>query len=252
MPKITQRIKPAAKPSRATVARGRDRAAPQRAANPALQGVGKNLAATYGPIADALAKLFYPQVEVVVHDLTTMTIAYIANAFSKRSVGDESLLDGDVEEICAAPVYGPYEKAHVNGNQLKSISVVLEGAAGRRGLLCINVDLTVFRDAREALSEMLRIEAKSDQDAKPLIARDWRETANFEIREYLQGKSKTLAALTKSERVELVARFDALGLFNVRGAADRLAGQLEMSRASFYRCLTDARKGRGLPDGVDG
>jgi D-arginine utilization repressor len=251
MPKMTHRTRPAAKPSRATVARGQDRSARKRASNPALSGVGNNLAATYGPIADALAKLFYPQVEVVVHDLTTMTIAYIANAFSKRSVGDESLLDGDVEEICAAPVYGPYEKAHVNGNQLKSISVVLEGSAGRTGLLCINVDLTVFRSAKEALTEMLRIEAQSDQDAKALIARDWRETANFEIREYLQGKSKTLAALTKSERVELVARFDALGLFNIRGAADRLAGQLEMSRASFYRCLTDARKGRELPDGDD-
>ncbi|MFX6023545.1 PAS domain-containing protein, partial [Acinetobacter baumannii] len=35
-----------------------------------------------------MAKLFFPYAEVVVHDLSTQSIVYIANNFSRRKVGD--------------------------------------------------------------------------------------------------------------------------------------------------------------------
>lgn len=199
-----------------------------------------SLVGIYAPIADGIAKLFFPHAEVVLHDLSTLTIAHIANALSKRAVGDASLLDGELEEICAQSVYGPYEKASVTGGQLKSITIVLRKDRQAVGLLCINLDLTIFETAGRAIAELLKVGPSFA--AEPLLARDWREVVNFEIREFLISKSKTLNALTKDERIELVGRFEALDLFNVRGAADRIASQLQMSRASLYRLLVEAKR----------
>ncbi|PTT69299.1 hypothetical protein DBR26_11845, partial [Pseudomonas sp. HMWF007] len=44
-------------------------------------------------IADAIATLFFPHAEVVLHDLRTQKVDYIANNLSKRVIGDESSLE---------------------------------------------------------------------------------------------------------------------------------------------------------------
>ena len=46
----------------------------------------------YRPLCDAIALLLQPQAEVVLHDLATETVAYIANPFSRREIGEPSLL----------------------------------------------------------------------------------------------------------------------------------------------------------------
>ena len=56
----------------------------------------------YRAIADAIATLFFPHAEVVLHDLRTQKIDYIANNLSKREIGDdaalEDMLSDDVSE----------------------------------------------------------------------------------------------------------------------------------------------------------
>jgi predicted transcriptional regulator YheO len=47
----------------------------------------------YTAIAQAISLLLYPHAEVVLHDLKTGRIAAIYNPFSKRKVGEESLLE---------------------------------------------------------------------------------------------------------------------------------------------------------------
>ena len=44
-------------------------------------------------IADAIATLFFPHAEVVLHDLRTQKVDYIANNLSKREIGDDSSLE---------------------------------------------------------------------------------------------------------------------------------------------------------------
>src|SRR5258708_11731295 len=93
-------------------------------------------------VADGLAELFRPFIEVAVHDLATDCIAHIANPFSPREPGDPS----DLKEItfdASARVIGPYEKINWDGRRIKTISVVLRADNGKPvGLLCINADVT--------------------------------------------------------------------------------------------------------------
>ena len=191
--------------------------------------------------ADAIAELFRPHAEVVVHDAVTGRIVHIANAFSKRVVGDLSLIDGGDELESQGPFFGPYEKEHVDGRSFRSVTVLIKDFAGVTiGYLCVNLDLAPFEGVRKAVESLLQFSQREIQPAS-LFAKDWREQINGVTAHYLREKSCTLAALTKNDRIALVARIDEAGLFEARGAAEYVARQLEVSRAALYRYLAEAR-----------
>lgn len=191
--------------------------------------------------ADAIAELLRPHAEVVVHDAKTGRIAHIANAFSKRVVGDLSLIDGGDELESQGPFFGPYEKEHVDGRSFRSITVLIKDFDEQTiGYLCVNLDLAPFEGVRKAVESLLQFSQREIQPAS-LFAKDWREQINGVTAQYLREKSCTLGALTKVDRIALVARIDEAGLFEARGAAEYVARQLEVSRAALYRYLAEAR-----------
>ncbi len=98
----------------------------------------------YARICDAVALLFQPYAEVVLHDVASETVVYIAGTFSKRVLGEPSLLD----QVSFGPgetTIGPYEKINWDGRRIKSVSVVLTADEGPVGVLCINVDVSHFQ-----------------------------------------------------------------------------------------------------------
>lgn len=58
-------------------------------------------------IADAIATLFFPHAEVVLHDLRTQKIDHIANNLSKRAVGDDAALEDLLENTPDERNIGP-------------------------------------------------------------------------------------------------------------------------------------------------
>ena len=111
----------------------------------------------YIPIADAIATLFHPHAEVVIHDIEEDTIFYIANPYSGRKVGDPSNLkvatnDFNLDE----DVIGPYEKTGAKAQRIRSITAVLRNGNGNpRGILCINLDFSVLESALSVLKGFL-------------------------------------------------------------------------------------------------
>jgi len=78
--------------------------------------------------ADAVAALLAPNAEVIVHDIGSETIQYIANNFSKRDIGDPSNLK-EINFVADENVIGPYEKLNFDGRRIKSISIVMRDAS---------------------------------------------------------------------------------------------------------------------------
>lgn len=195
----------------------------------------------YFATADAIAELLRPHAEVVVHDARTGKIAHIANAFSKRIIGDQSLIDDGEDLESQGAFFGPYEKENVDGRSLRSITVLIKDFENQTiGYLCVNLDLAPFDNVRKAVESLLQF---STRDIRPtsFFAKDWREQIDGVTAHFLREKSCTLSALTKADRVVLVARIDEAGLFEARGAAEYVARQLEVSRAALYRYLAEAR-----------
>ncbi len=199
----------------------------------------KDIFGIHRPVAQAIAALLHPHAEVVIHDLRTDRIIDIWNAFSRRKAGDESLLGDDIELHLDRDVYGPYDKANVDGARLKSITAALRDDKGKCiGLMCVNMDVSQFDQAIKLLSAFA---APSEPRPEALFRQDWREHINLVIRAFLESKRKALKALDREERIALIAEIDAAGLFAARNAAPHVASAMNVSRATVYALLNAAR-----------
>ena len=199
---------------------------------------------TASAIAAAVAALLAPHAEVVLHDLATGKIVGLWNRFSKRDVGDDSLLDDDPDAFQGpAAVLGPYPKREADGRLLRSVTAVLPSPdAGRpSGLLCINLDVSALDGAMRVIRDFLSLDG--DRPAE-LFAGDWREQINFLLHEWLKAKNLTKAALARSDKVALVRFLDSKRLFETRKAAEHLAELIGVSRATVYNYIADARADR--------
>ncbi len=195
----------------------------------------------YKPVADAIQALLHPHAEVVLHDLTQDRIVYIANCFSKRAPGDESLLDTEVSDPESPAVIGPYDKLNYDGRRLRSVSAVLHDTHGKpMGMLCINLDLSRFEAAATLLREF--VNPPDTPPPESLFSKDWRERIHHETREFLAQRNMVFEALERADKIALVGRIQAAGLFEARHACDYVASQLGVSRATIYNYLRSIRR----------
>jgi predicted transcriptional regulator YheO len=202
--------------------------------------ISKALSA-YVPVAASISALLHPHGEVVLHDLTSGKIAGLWNAMSGRRIGDPSLLDDEAADYAAAPVLGPYDKTGPDGAHLKSVTAVLPGTAAGSppaGLLCINLDVSQLEKAAALLAAFV---TPRQEQPPALFRRDWREAAQAKLHAWLKARGLNAKALTREERIELIAALDGDGLFEARRAVEHVAEMIGASRAATYGYLTQAR-----------
>lgn len=198
----------------------------------------------YFPVADAVAALFSPWVEAVIHDLELDAVAYIANPFSPREPGDPS----DLKEIHFAPdarVIGPYEKINWDGRRIRSISVLLRNEASAPiGMLCLNADVTQFEAMRRTLDGLLGIAEVSDTGTVEAAFRDdWHERINRFLASWTHQRGTTVDRLDRSARRELIGALYQAGGFEGRRSPAYVASILGVSRATVYNELALLKKG---------
>jgi predicted transcriptional regulator YheO len=198
--------------------------------------------APYVPICDAIVELFRPHVEVVLHDLATQTILYIANSYSKRRAGDSSLNEPEPAFDLDDDVIGPYQKTNWDGRRLKSVTAVIRDLEDKPiGLLCINHDIEPFASVLEQLEGLIELPKPSKQPAA-LFAEDWREGVNAIVGGFLTTRNVTLSGLASEGVDELIAELDQRGVFEIRKAIPYVAEVLQLSRATIYNRLASVRQ----------
>lgn len=195
----------------------------------------------YFPVADALAALFSPWVEAVIHDVQLDTVAYIANPFSPREPGDPS----DLKEIDFAPdarVIGPYEKINWDGRRIRAISVLLRNDASVPiGMLCVNADVTQFEAMRRTLEGLLGV-AHVSEAAEAAFRDDWHERINRFVASWIQQRATTVDRLDRNARRELIGALYQAGGFEGRRSPAYVASLLGVSRATVYNELALLKK----------
>ena len=200
--------------------------------------------AAYHPLCDAIALLLQPQAEVVLHDLATETVAYIANPFSRREVGEPSLLH-EIDFRPDVAVIGPYEKINFDGRRLKSVSAVLREDGRAVAVLCINLDLSHLQTAIELLTTLTRVPPGAGQPAV-LFQEDWHERINRYVNDWTARNGVSVTDLGREQKRQLVRELASDGAFGGRHAAAYISRVLQMSRASVYNYLRVARR-----DGIE-
>ncbi|ONI67735.1 hypothetical protein BWI15_32095 [Kribbella sp. ALI-6-A] len=193
------------------------------------------------PVGEAIARLLSPHAEVVLHDPATDRVVAIWNPLSRREVGEPSLL-GELDGLTETgrDVYGPYPKSLPDGRRLSSVSAVLRDADGKAGLvLCVNVDRTAFEEAGRILAAFA---APVVQQPRVLFERDWTETLNELVGDFVRDRGVPVDRLSRRDRLELIGRLEAAGVLSQRRSVPTVARALKISRSAFYQLLGDARK----------
>ena len=194
----------------------------------------------FPPLCDAIALLLQPQAEVVLHDLGSETVAHIANPFSRREIGEPSLLH-EIDFQPDVALIGPYEKVNFDGRRLKSVSAVLRDPEGRAiGVLCINLDVTHLQSAIELLTILTRVAPGAGQPAI-LFQEDWHERINQYVHAWTARNSVAIADLNREQKRQLVGELASDGAFGGKHAAAYISRVLQMSRASVYNYLRAAK-----------
>lgn len=194
------------------------------------------------PVADAITLLLKPNTEVVIHDTESDTIFYIANPVSGRKAGDSSHLGLDLDTISASDsVIGPYEKAGKLGQRIQSISAILRDTDQIAGLLCINLDFSGFEPALELLEALIRPQ-KLEKPPEILFKNDWLEQIRFEIRTYAENHQVQITGFTPKDRKILMAQLDSKRLLYAKNSIEQISSILNISRATAYNDLKEARK----------
>lgn len=198
---------------------------------------------SYYAVADGIVQLFPPYTEVVLHELATQTVVYVANNQSKRELGDDSALD-NIEFDPQEMVIGPYEKIGCDGRVVRSISFILRTEASEPiGVMCINFHLAALKQAKQAL-ELLVSNAVVQPRPEKLFHDDWQERVNVFLHHWLQERKLTLSMLTREDKRVLVEALYKEGAFKGKSAANYVARLLLMGRATVFNHLKDLRSNR--------
>lgn len=189
----------------------------------------------YIPIARGLVALMNPLVEVVIHELRTGTIAFIEGGLSKRKVGDASLLDIDGGNWEGQLDEKLYPKLEFDGRLIKSVSVPIKENDDTVALMCINYDVSLFKEIQHITDVIL----KSTENEKPafLFKNDWQERIHEFTHKYLVTNGLSFKTLTPKDKKELVHLLYTEGAFNEKHAAEYIAKVLDMGRATVFNYL---------------
>ena len=198
------------------------------------------LLARAAPMADGIAALLFPFAEVVVHDLASQTVVHIANNLSRRVLGDASALD-DLAHADVESVIGPYEKQNWDGGRMRSVSVVVrDDVSAPMGVVCINLNVAVFEQARATL-DLFVSGARVVPQPEQLFRDDWQERVNTFLHAWLTERQLALAGLSRERKRELVTALEHDGAFRGRSAANYVAKLLGIGRATVFKYLKNVR-----------
>ena len=215
-----------------------------KACNVVSSMISKNaklLITRYGALADSMAVLFAGHLEVIIHDLNSQTVVYIANNISNRQLGDPAALD-DVTFEYGEASFGPYEKCNWDGNNIRSVSTVLRDDAGHAiGVLCINLNTAPLEGMRDVLNLFL---SRADITPQPdkLFHDDWQERINQFIQSWLAKGMVSLTTIKRKDRQELVKALYLNGAFKGKNTPDYVAKILGVGRATVFKYIKLAKE----------
>jgi predicted transcriptional regulator YheO len=204
------------------------------------------------PLVDAIAETFGKNCEVVLHDLSKpeKSIIKIANGHvTGRTVGapltDLGLLLFEKEKKSDKnkPLVGYHTKTK-RGADLKSTTVFIRNNKGKvLGCLCINVDVTPYKATQSILEEFCKTSVFSDVNVELDSPEKFESSIDTLINELLVQSikkiGKPLGYMAKEDKLEIIRDLKKRGLFAIKGAAKKIAKELNVSLPTIYKYMEE-------------
>lgn len=196
--------------------------------------------------------------EVVLHDLTCpehSVLAIVNGHLSGRQVGSpilagprhdrgfDAVLHAALEQNSQAPVViGNYPTLGHDGKAFRSATAVFRDSAGEPfASLCVNTDLSGIAAAQACLEQLLG--TAEEPAPAPRESADLEQLMTRIIDSALQDARRQGVRFGKVQKLDAVRQMHDGGLFIVKGAVEKAAAALGVSRYTIYNYLEEIRNG---------
>lgn len=200
----------------------------------------------YISIANVIAQTFGKHCEVVIHDLTipqNSVVYTVNNHVTGRKVGQsfehlikDVLLSKKFEHDCTAN----YVTITEDGRKIKSSTALIRNSENKViGALCINYDLEHLQNMKNFLDEFMAAE----QEEPKTIVEPFENIMEIvdDLIDKIIGNTQ-IETLKRKDKIELISFMDKKGLFLIKGAVEKTAEKLQISKVTVYSYLDEIRK----------
>ena len=193
-----------------------------------------------GRLAEGIVAVVGPQCEVVLHDFSDPehSVVLIAGNVTGRRVGapvpDLSFIS---EELSAETPDQVNYRAGGSSRHLQSSTIWIRDDDGTPvGAVCVNVDYSGLNHARELLDRLATATQQvSDLVVDDTFAKDVGDLIGVSIADFLRAHGiPSVAVMSSDDKLRLIQVLEERGLFRIRGAVNRVANLLDVSRATIY------------------
>jgi predicted transcriptional regulator YheO len=202
---------------------------------------------------DALAETFGKNCEVVLHDFSKpqQSIIKIVNGHvTGRGVGAPatdlilSFIEKKGQKKDSLVGYCTKTK---RGDELKSTTVFIKNSKGKIvGALCINIDLTSYLSAKSLLENFCLIPNPRFLEAEEHITEKFEANVKNLIDDLLEKSikriGKPVAHMRKEDKLNILRDLKGGGLFLIKGTAQRVSKELNVSLPTIYKYLEEIRE----------
>ena len=215
-----------------------------------LNTINKKLE-TYIPIANIIAKTFGKNCEVVIHDLSipqNSVVYTINNHVTGRQVGQP--FEHLVKDVLLSKKFdhdftANYMTTTEDGRKIKSSTALIRDSDDKViGALCINFDLAFLGNIKILLDEFMTVEQeKIETTVEPF------ENV-MQIVDDLINKmigNHDIERLKRKDKIELIHFMDKKGIFLIKGALEKVAEKLNISKVTVYSYLDAIKKEEDPP-----
>jgi len=200
----------------------------------------------YISIANVIAQTFGKHCEVVIHDLSipqNSVVYTVNNHVTGRKVGQsfehlikDVLLSKKFEHDCTAN----YITITEDGRKIKSSTALIRNSENKViGALCINYDLESLHNMKSFLDEFMAAE----QEETKTIVEPFKNIMEIvdDLIDKIIGNAQ-VETLKRKDKIELISFMDKKGLFLIKGAVEKAAEKLQISKVTVYSYLDEIRK----------
>ena len=204
----------------------------------------------YFVIADMIQETNGETCEVIIHDLTKSEsiVAYAANGVvTGQKAGQDS--DYFVKQVLSRNLENDHLSNYffktADEKVVKSSSALIRDQDGEViGMLCINIDITMIQNVNIMLMNYLNLKTESGSvTGEPDVPQNVMSVIDKLIVSVI-GTADT-RGLSRAKCVELIRHMDEKGIFLVKGAMDKVAELMGVSRVTIYSYLDEARGKKG-------
>lgn len=206
----------------------------------------------YVAVANMIADTFGDHCEVILHDFSIPqnSVVYIRNnVVTNRQVG-QSFTEYFVKDVLLSrkfrdDVSSNYIMKGANGQTIKSSTVLIRDQSGKViGSLCVNIDISYMKDLMEKFVSMLGIEEpeeKPKEDKEEIAVLPNIQEIVDDIIEHTIG-DQNIDEMSRDQKIDLIRFMNDKGLFLIKGAADKVAERMNISKVTVYSYLDEIRK----------